>query len=111
MRGHVTPDELQAIRSAIRDEFTRVYGDRLVKLLLYGSQARGDAKRYSDVDILVVLKGPFRRPDESRRNSEFIANLSLKFDTIVHCFYVDEGRYIERQEPVLQNATSEGIEL
>jgi len=31
------------------------YGDRLVKLLLYGSQARGDARPWSDVDVLAVL--------------------------------------------------------
>jgi uncharacterized protein len=33
-----------------------IYGDRLVKILLYGSYARGEQHEDSDIDLLVVLK-------------------------------------------------------
>ena len=35
------------------------YGDRFAGLLLYGSQARGDAEPGSDLDLLALLNGPF----------------------------------------------------
>ena len=35
-----------------------IYGPRLKRLVLFGSQARGDATPESDVDVLVVLDGP-----------------------------------------------------
>jgi uncharacterized protein len=32
------------------------YGDRLSKIILYGSYARGDFNEESDIDFMVVLK-------------------------------------------------------
>lgn len=32
------------------------YGDRLSKIILYGSYARGDFNEESDIDLMVVLK-------------------------------------------------------
>jgi len=34
-----------------------VYGDRFHGLLLYGSEARGEAEPDSDIDLLVLLDG------------------------------------------------------
>ena len=37
----------------------KYYGDRLAGLILYGSQARGQAEAGSDIDLLVLLQAPF----------------------------------------------------
>ncbi|GAB4285398.1 MAG: hypothetical protein Fur0025_16940 [Oscillatoriaceae cyanobacterium] len=42
------------ILSEIKTYLTSLYQERLADLLLYGSQARGDAKPESDIDILVT---------------------------------------------------------
>jgi predicted nucleotidyltransferase len=34
------------------------YGSRFVRLILFGSRARGDARPDSDVDVAIVLRGP-----------------------------------------------------
>jgi uncharacterized protein len=41
---------------------TEVYGDRLERVVLYGSRARGDAKPDSDYDIAVFIKDPSTSP-------------------------------------------------
>ena len=51
-------ENLPEILAELRHYFNDLYGDRLVQLILYGSQARGDAKPDSDIDILVVLNEP-----------------------------------------------------
>ena len=53
-----TDEKLRTILAELRGEFEALYGDRLVKMVLYSSRARGDAEHYSDIDVLVVLKGP-----------------------------------------------------
>lgn len=53
-------DLLRRCKSAVTD----VAGD--ADLILYGSRARGDAKEYSDYDILVVIDGPVDMPLKER---------------------------------------------
>ena len=47
---------VEALEKALVDSFTKVFGDELVSLVLFGSYARGDFERDSDVDLLVVLR-------------------------------------------------------
>ena len=42
----------------LRSHFEQLYGDRLTQMVIYGSQARGDAHPDSDIDVLVILKAP-----------------------------------------------------
>ena len=47
------------------EEYTRAlrarYPDHIAKVVLFGSQARGDAREGSDVDVLVIVDNPERR--------------------------------------------------
>ncbi|GAB3923749.1 nucleotidyltransferase domain-containing protein [Larkinella terrae] len=47
--------DLEAVNREVTDIMKRHYGDRLVKILLFGSYARGDFDEESDVDYLVLL--------------------------------------------------------
>ena len=44
------------IVSQFKSIIQQLYGERLSKLILFGSYARGDEKETSDIDFLVVLK-------------------------------------------------------
>jgi|ECHnycMinimDraft_1075156.scaffolds.fasta_scaffold01689_2 predicted nucleotidyltransferase len=44
------------MKEEIVKAFLKVYEDDLVSLVLFGSYARGDQRKYSDIDLLVVLK-------------------------------------------------------
>ena len=45
------------ILAKFRDALTALYGDRIERVVLYGSRARGDAREDSDYDIALFLKG------------------------------------------------------
>jgi uncharacterized protein len=44
-----------------------LYGDRVERIVLFGSRARGDAREDSDWDVAVFLRGSPRWWDEQRR--------------------------------------------
>jgi predicted nucleotidyltransferase len=71
-------DQLTAIIMELRRHFESFYGERLVQMLLFGSQARGDAEPESDIDVLVVLQGPVDPGAEIARTGEVTALLALK---------------------------------
>ncbi len=52
----LTADQLRALSQDVKQALTELYGERLDRVILYGSYARGDFHNESDVDFLVVLK-------------------------------------------------------
>ena len=104
-------EKLQTILGKLRSHIEEIYGDRLVKIILFGSQARGDAKPDSDIDVLVVLKGEVQLGEEILKNSYFVADLCLQNDALVSCLYMDENQFIHRNGPLLRNIRKEGIAL
>ena len=47
--------EKEAIQE-VKQRLVKKYGDRLLLLKLYGSKARGDSHKDSDIDLLAVVK-------------------------------------------------------
>ena len=102
---------LGTIVARLRRRFQELYGDRLMKLILYGSQARREAGPYSDIDVLVVLKGPVRPGQEIERTGDIVAELSLEFDTVIECLFVEEARFAALASAVIEDAAREGIPI
>ena len=102
---------LSAILTHLKQCFADLYGDRLLHLTLFGSQARGDAEPESDIDILVVLKLPVNPGEEVKKTSKEIAALSLHYDVVISCLFMDETHYQTRNGPLLRNIRKEGVLL
>jgi uncharacterized protein len=102
---------LNTILSRLKQELTDLYGDRLLHLTLFGSQARGDAEPGSDIDVLVVLKPPVNAGEEIKRTGKVVADLSLCYDVVISCLFMDEIRYNTRNGSLLRNIRKEGILL
>jgi predicted nucleotidyltransferase len=89
VRGTATDDQiLRRFRAALDD----LYGDRIERVVLFGSRARGDAHETSDYDIAVFLK------DLSDRWREFHRLADLRTDILA-----DTGIFMEprRSGPVV----------
>jgi len=92
-------------------DLRELYGDRLERVLLFGSQARGDAEPGSDIDLLVVLRDMASSWEERRRMDGVRWTHSLAHDTVVTALPVRSERLRAPDRPVLTRALAEGVEL
>jgi len=99
------------ILTELRQRLEAIYGDRLVRLVLFGSQARGDAEEGSDIDVMVVLKGQVSPGQEIKRTGEQVAKLCLDRDVVVCCVFMSEDRFEQGGSPLLLNVRREGIAI
>jgi predicted nucleotidyltransferase len=98
----------QAVKAALLD----LYGDRLAKVILYGSRARGDFHGESDWDFLVVLRDDEVLPGrEVRFAGDTIARLNLLFRTWISHHPTTLRRLEESNSLFYQNIRREGIEV
>ncbi len=100
---------LKMILENLRNRLESLYGNRLDQMLLYGSQARGDAETDSDIDILVVLKGPVSPCEEIARTEYIVADISLAHNVVIACVFVSKSEYETKRSPLLLNVRREGI--
>ncbi len=100
---------LQKVLIHLKQDLTDLYGDRLLHLTLFGSQARGDAEPGSDIDVLVVLKPPVNPGEEIKRTGKVVADLSLHYDVVISCLFMDETHYQTRNGSLLRNIRKEGV--
>jgi uncharacterized protein len=104
---HPVNAQLDKILDELRHGFTELYGDRLTHLILFGSQARGDATPESDIDVLIVLRGTINPGDEITRTGKLTADLSLKYNVVISSVFIGVDRYLTEQSPLLINVHRE----
>ena len=108
---HLSPAVREALAEAKR-RLRETYGERLRRLILYGSRARGDASEESDVDLLVVLDGPIENSYQEIKRAgafwgEFLTRYGLSFSVQPYT----EAEYQDLRRPFIRNVREDGIEL
>jgi len=97
---------LARARSAIAD----AYGDRVERMVLYGSRARGDACPESDYDIAVFLRGITDRISEMYRLADIGTDILFETGQHVHARPYRAGSYNDRT-PLMHEIRRDAIEL
>lgn len=87
----------------------KIFGDRLVDVLLYGSFARGEGRDDSDIDIVCVLRAPFDYSEAIQKSSKLTAELSLQHDVVLSRVFVSEEELETRNLPFFMNLRREGV--
>ena len=52
-----TPTTINIIVALLANKAKEIASDKLVKVILYGSYARGDYEEWSDIDVMVLVNG------------------------------------------------------
>jgi predicted nucleotidyltransferase len=93
-----------------RAALDRMYGDRLERVVLFGSRARGDAREDSDYDVAVFIEDPGRFWDEVDRLVE--AETDILYDTgaVINAMPYRAGAYEDRTS-LMREIRREGVDL
>jgi len=95
----------------LRPGLEEIYGERLEGLLLFGSQARGDAREDSDIDVAVLLKGPVKDAAEIERTSWLRQRINLDTGRLVSCVCLTREDLEGGREAIYHNIRREGVAL
>jgi len=106
--------ELPIITNELSQSTKHIFGDRLRKIILYGSYARGDYNEYSDLDIMVLADF-----DESEKSlletkmRKIASRASLEYDITISMLLRDEKVFHYRTSilPYYNNVATEGVEI
>ncbi|MEW5927555.1 MAG: nucleotidyltransferase domain-containing protein [Gemmatimonadota bacterium] len=100
---------MSTLVAELRGRLEELYGPRLERMVLFGSQARGDATPESDVDVLVVLHGDVRPGEEIERTGPLVSSLALEYGVSISRVFVSADRFRAEATLFLRNVLAEGV--
>lgn len=107
-----TKSELQLVLGKVRSASEQLYGDKLNRIILYGSYARGDNTEESDIDIMIILNC---NADEVKKlrsiTSEMASDISLEQGVFLSILLRDKKHFEDNIDflPFYQNIVREGV--
>ena len=96
------------------DEIKKILGERLKKVILYGSYARGDYNKKSDVDIRILTDLSFEEIEDYRdKISDIAYDIELNTGIILSPVIKNIEKYNSRINfvPFYKNVEKEGVVL
>ena len=101
--------QLDKILQILRLEMGRVLGDQFDRLILFGSQARGEARADSDIDILVIVRDEADYGELIQRTSALVSALSLEYGVVISRAFASKSRFEREGSPFFLNVRREGV--
>jgi predicted nucleotidyltransferase len=103
-------DTADSILKMLKADLKAALGDKIEDLILFGSYSRGDFKEYSDIDLLILVKGALRR-EEMQLIDDLVADYSLKHDVVISGLVYPAEIYHQFNTPFLLNVKEDGVSI
>lgn len=99
------------VLSILVPELRNIFSERIDRIILYGSVARGTQTPESDVDIALIVRGYTEAMHEAM--TDLTVELQLEYDMVLSLVLIDYDNFREWNEqlPFYRNVQKEGITL
>ena len=101
----------EKVNQELRRRLADAFGDRLRGVVVYGSEARGEASEDSDIDVMVLLQGPLSLWEDIKTGVEATYDLAVELGRPIHPDPVDQEEYERGEFALYRNVKREGIAL
>ena len=98
------------ILKRFRAALDELYGERIERVVLFGSRARGDAREDSDYDVAVFIKGLSDRWSEIDRIIPVVTDIMDDTGAVIHAMPYRAGAYQDRTS-LMREIRYEGVDL
>jgi len=112
IRAFSGADNTQTLLTDLVSRIQHLLGDKVKKIVVYGSYARGEADKDSDIDIMVMVNENSEKLRQYRNSVlDIQVDLSLEYDIVVSIMLqsVDEYNQWLPVLPFFQNVEREGV--
>lgn len=106
--------KLKRILLKIDNKLGEIFGDKLKKVIVYGSYARNENTTESDIDVMALISEDEQKIREYEDLiTDIMVDLSLEFNVVVSLYTQSVQEYERRVNvlPFLMNVEREGINI
>ncbi|MDR2546519.1 MAG: nucleotidyltransferase domain-containing protein [Lachnospiraceae bacterium] len=114
LQNNIIDPRINAVISEVVHATKDTLGDRLEKVILFGSYARGDYDSESDMDICILADVPRAETTKWRRDiNKRIYGIDLKYNLLVSLHVINSGIFYNHVDvlPFYRNVLQEGVEV
>lgn len=108
------PKDIKNVINEFTNGIKRILGNRVKKIILYGSYARGDYNKESDLDIMILTDLTDKEIVNKRTEIwDFAYDIGLENDIIISALLknIDDYNYWLDTLPFYMNVQKEGVVL
>ena len=105
---------IENIKGKLVEDLKKIFKDKLDKIIIYGSYARGNEDNESDIDVMVLTK----EPDELTKQYDDEINklsfeLDMKYDIVISIIIKNSAHFYNWIDhlPFYTNVLKEGVVL
>ena len=102
-------EKVKRISTEIKKYLIESFEDKVKKVILYGSYARGDYNKDSDIDILIVVSDHINPIEIEESLSDLLFEILLNENELCSVRAIPEKLFKEYNSPFLLNVKEEGV--
>jgi predicted nucleotidyltransferase len=108
MAATAPTDDLPLVR--LREALAGTYGNKIDRVVLFGSRARGDARPDSDYDVAVFLNNPGELWDDLGTLSHITTTILNETGAVISAKPFPAGAHRDRS-PLMHEIRTDGLDL
>lgn len=109
-----TKSQLSVVTADVVEKAKAILGEKLSAVILYGSYARGDYDKESDIDIMIIADiSTSEIPKFNKELTDYSVDVDLENDVVLSITIQDKSTYdrYKNTYPFFRNIEKEGVDL